>query len=103
MAYRQPFRAGDLVEAVVVSTPPRPRPVRLRLDRDPWPSTGAGTLVVCDATSATVVRADTLRRVKDDAPVTATSRIAARPPDRSQRSVTEERHTGDTRADRSER
>ncbi|MFE3205622.1 hypothetical protein [Embleya sp. NPDC059237] len=98
MANPQPFKVGDLVEATVAGTPPRT--VRLRPDRDPWPSSQAGTIVVCDATSATVVHADSVRRIPNDG---GTTGAAARPPDTAKQSAADESRRGHERAHRSER
>ncbi|WP_161501060.1 hypothetical protein [Embleya scabrispora] len=93
MAHQQPFKAGDLVQATAAGTPPRT--VHLRPDRVPWPSSQAGTLVVCDARSAIVVHANSLRCVEGD----AAPRGAARPPDVTRRAVTGELHHGGTSVD----
>lgn len=93
-----PLKAGDFVEATVLCRPPRT--IRLRLYRAPCSGRRAGTLVVCDRENATLVRADSVRRVDDD---TTTGRSAAsRPPDGARQSGTESPYAGDTCADRSE-
>jgi hypothetical protein len=58
-------RAGDLVEATIASS--HPRPIRIRVDREPWPVSRRAT-ALSDGRRVIAVLTNSIRVIEDRAP-----------------------------------